>query len=109
VPPDVPPVSYAYDCVWACAGGGGGGRRLINAVARTTPLPKWRRRSAAISRRESISAPGDQPGDEHLRTIHNHVDAKAVTAAAAAAVRKARALYSGTTSAAERARERPRF
>ena len=44
--------------------------------------------------------------DEHLPAIHNRVDAKAVTAAAA--VRKAEVLYAGTTSARERERERVR-
>jgi len=52
------------------------------------------RQNGAVSKRESISA----AGDEHLPTIHSDVDAKAVTAAA---VKRAKAPDAGTTSARE--------
>lgn len=56
---------------------------------------------APPSRSVNRSAPnGAQAVDEHLPTIHSDVDAKAVTAAAA--VKRAKALDAGTTSAGER-------
>jgi len=70
-------------------------RAGANDVAAT---PKWPP-SRSVNR--SAAASGART-DEHLPTIQNRVDAKAVTAAAAAAaVRKAEAMCAETTSARE--------